>query len=350
LCNGVVRTLASICFSSAVGRRVDNEKHRLKTLLSTISINRISVISASVLWLCIINSGDRDISLDNPQPILKWMTFIIILILGIFEGLSASGNMMSMERDWVVTAASPDGQKYDLSHLNSVMRRIDLICKLISPLVISGIISITSTRAGVIVVGAMSATSWGAESWCARRVWNQNSKLKEPKLIIARNGEDYSQSATPRIFSAKVLQAFKRYYQDLIAYFTSTVWIPSLSLALLHLSALSYSATFITFLLSVGFSLEFITIARAAGSLVEISSTVITPVGIRILGKARHHGLVRAHNEFRSSNDVNTPLVGDIREHEMRTETGLERLGAWGLSWQLLNLVSTVSDYRPISY
>lgn len=345
-----MRTLASICFSSAIGRRVDNGSDRLKTLLSTISVNRIAVISASALWFYIVKSGDEDVSFAELHSILKALAFTLILVLGVFEGLSASGNMMSMERDWVITAASPDGQPYDLSHLNSVMRRIDLICKLVSPLVISAIISVTSTRIGVLVVASMSAASWGAEVWSARRVWNQNPRLKAPKVRIARNAEDTSQSSTRGIFSAKFAQALRRYIQDFRTYFSSTVWIPSLSLALLHLSALSYSATFITFLLSVGFSLELITIARTAGSLVEISSTVITPVGVQFLGKARHHGLVRAHEEFGPRDESNTLLMGDIRGNEVRTETGLERLGAWGLSWQLLNLVGTISDDRLISY
>ncbi|RAL65068.1 hypothetical protein DID88_001175 [Monilinia fructigena] len=59
---------------------------------------------------------------------IKIAIFVLILGFGILEGLSASGNMLSMERDWVVTAAAPEGRAYDLTHLNAAMRRrIDLI-------------------------------------------------------------------------------------------------------------------------------------------------------------------------------------------------------------------------------
>ena len=109
---------------------------------------------------------------------------------------------------------------------------------------------------------------------------------------------------------------------------------------MLHLSALSYEATFITFLLSVGFSLDLITVARAAGSIVEISSTIVTPFGVQYLGKARNHG--HLHGEVRAGEESETALLrNESPDLKGRTETGLERLGLWGISWQLLNLVSS---------
>ncbi|PVH87242.1 hypothetical protein DL98DRAFT_510104 [Cadophora sp. DSE1049] len=348
---GIVRTLASICFSSMVGRWVDQNSNRLKTLLSTISVNRVAVIGASILWFFIVAPNTSPASpltlssaeasnIDAPS-LLKGTIFTIILVLGIFEALSASGNMLSMERDWIITAAAPDGQAYDLTHLNSVMRRIDLICKLIAPILISLIISATNTRIGVLVVGSMSAASWAIEIFCAKRVWNRNPRLQALKVTNTQGSVD-TQVLHPVGNLSRFLQGLYRYAEDFKNYFSSTVWVPSLALALLHLSALAYSATFITFLLSTGFSLQLITIARAAGSLVEISSTVVTPVGVQYLGKAKNHGRFRERDVL-SEGDAETLLTLDgVSDREGRTETGLERLGLWGISWQLLNLVPVV--------
>ena len=94
-----------------------------------------------------------------------------------------------------------------------------------------------------------------------------------------------------------------------------------------------------TFRRSAGFSLQLITIARAAGSLVEISSTVVTPVGVQYLGKAKNHGRFGGRDVLREG-DAETLLgLSAISDRESSTETGLERLGLWGISWQLLNLV-----------
>ncbi|TVY56040.1 Solute carrier family 40 member 2 [Lachnellula cervina] len=338
---GIVGTLASICFSSIVGRWVDHAPHRLKTLSSTISVNRISVISASVLWFFIVGSGNAT---QSTSSITQDTMFGLILFLGVLETLSASGNMLSMERDFVVTAAGPDGQPYDLTHLNSVMRRIDLICKLIAPILISVIVSATSVQIGVVIVGAMSTASWGVELLCAKRVWDLNPRLRVLKTIEIEDSTISLQNLPPSSSRHKISQALRRYGQDFENYFSSEVWIPSMSLSFLHISVLTYSATFITFLLNAGFSLDLITIARAAGSIVEISSTVVTPIGVHYLSKTKGHGRLRGAGARTNedSEDSDVALLERYPEQQTETEAGLERLGLWGISWQLLNLLPVV--------
>jgi iron-regulated transporter 1 len=276
----------------------------------------------------------------SSASVFKAFLFGLVLLLGIIENLSATGNMLSMERDWVVTAAAPAGQLYDLTQLNASMRRIDLICKLVAPILISVLISATSALNGVMVVGSMSVLSWGVELWCARRVWRLNPRLRQPKIL---NGDQEVMESSPgftcslRGIGRNITRSGLEYIRDLQKYFSATVWVPSLALAFLHLSALSYGATFITYLLSVGFSLDLITIARAAGSIVEISSTLVTPVGIKYLGNAANHG--RPRTDFEDIEDSSTALLEGAPTEVARTETGLERLGLWGITWQFLNLV-----------
>lgn len=102
---GIVRTLASICFSSSVGRWVDRSPKRLTTLIDTISVNRITVIAACVAWYFVVQHKEED-AVDGTSlppgraasisPVLKHALFAVILILGIGENLSASGNMISV--------------------------------------------------------------------------------------------------------------------------------------------------------------------------------------------------------------------------------------------------------------
>jgi len=258
--------------------------------------------------------------------------------------------MLSMERDWVVAAAAPDGHAYDLTHLNSIMRRIDLACKLLAPILISVVVSVAGVRIGVLVVGLMSAASWGVEWWCAKRVWLLNPRLRAPKAVDAQAAHgDGSAESQPlverdnRRIVNSALQGLQRYAQDFRNYFSSEVWIPSMALAFLHISTLSYGAIFVTYLLDVGFSLDLITLARAAGSVVEISSTVVTPVGVHYLSKAHSHSLYRGR-DHRRGDSMTGLLDGELPPHEEQgnTETGLERLGLWGITWQLINLVPVV--------
>jgi iron-regulated transporter 1 len=349
-----------------MGRWIDRAPNRLKTLLITITTNRVSVIAACVFWVFIVGSSgddgdlpersslasDAPVAIPKLSGVLKGCFFAVVLVLGVCERLSGAANMISMERDWVVTVAAADGQAYDLTRLNAVMRRIDLICKLVAPIVLSVIISGSgSIQVGVLVVGGVSGASWPVEWWCARRVWKNNSKLQQPKLMEDVGNDsamaealDYLPTLS-RVRSRghgliqRSTQWFLQYMHDFVQYFSSDIWIPSLALSLLHLSALSYSATFITYLLNVGFSLNLITIARAVGSVVEISSTIVTPFGVDYLGKAYHH---QQHHDVYEEDDSETTLLEQAPEPLGNTETGLERLGLWGITWQLLNLVSPV--------
>jgi iron-regulated transporter 1 len=320
--------VASICFSSIVGRWVDRSQGRLYTLSTTIFVNRFSVILACVLWYFLLENNPSSLDKEWASDFtLRNAMFGVILMLGVFETLSATGNTLSMERDWIVVAASSEGQTYDLTALNAVMRRIDLTCKLISPILISMIISTFGTRTGVLLVAAMSACSVGLEYLCARRVWNSIPRLRSQKPASQRPDEHEDTSSS-------FLRHLHAFVQDLNQYCSSIVFIPSLALSLLHLSALAYSASLITFLLNVGITLNTITIARAIGSIVEVSSTVVTPIGIQRLSKAKHHGLFYEQ--------VSSADVVEVEASSKGSEVGLFRLGLWGLTWQLINLIPVI--------
>jgi solute carrier family 40 (iron-regulated transporter), member 1 len=335
--------IAMIIFSSAVGQWVQRAPSRLKTLLTTIAVNRGSVIIGSFVWLLILSQEDLVgggneassffVSLPINHP-LKHILFAVAMLLGIIERLSASGNMISMERDWVVTVAAPAGSPYDLTHLNAVMRRMDLVCKLVSPIVISVVISSTgSTRWGVVFTGCTSLISLPIEALSARRVWETSLLLKAPK--VTTTGRSEQQSSARLSWTAW----FRRSLGGFQEYFSESVWVPSVALAMLHFNMMTWRATFIAYLINVNYSLNVITVARAVGSVFEVMSTVVTPWGIKHMGRAYHHRVSSEGGE--SSVGLLVEDEGEGEDEQTRTIIGLQRFGLWGFSWQL---VTTVSD------
>ncbi|KAI0815459.1 Ferroportin1-domain-containing protein [Xylaria sp. FL0064] len=348
---------AMILLSSSVGHWVERSPDRLRTLISTICCNRVSVILGSFVWLLILSqenllTNDADAAalprFALPRnDTLKGATFAVAVTFGIVERLSASGNLISMERDWVVTVAGPVGHPYDLTNLNAVMRRIDLVCKLVSPILISVVITATdSVRVGVLYTGLASLVSIPIELLSTKRVWNSSAVLRAPKPVpISQPAQESTVRgeagrAGIRSWSSKL----RRYSQGLEMYFSTSVWMPSFALAMLHFNMLTWRATFITYLINVGYSLNVITIARAIGSVFEISSTVITPRGIVYLGKNVRHGVA-------SSDESNVSLMHDEPQEESTTDAqtviGLQRLGLWGISGQLINTVSSFRTHGP---
>ncbi|CAG8973616.1 hypothetical protein HYALB_00002181 [Hymenoscyphus albidus] len=292
---GIVRTVVSICLSSIVGRWVDGSPNRMKTLSTTISFNRFAVILLCLLLLGIAESANLNDEASSTSgfqlkltPGLKNGMFSLILLLGVIETLSANGNILSMERDFVPTAADPTHMKYNLTYLNSVMRRIDLTCKLLAPIMISVTISTTSVRIGILVVAAMNALSWGVELWCAKRVWNRNSRLRV--LKVRHIGT-----------SARVTREVGEEAQITFAERTSQI-------------VRLYGNNFRT--------------ARACGSIVEISSTFVTPVGVRYLGKAKRHDFIHVGESYNEEYDLELlESTSESSDIDSMTETGLQRLG-----------------------
>ncbi|KAI1386972.1 Ferroporti-1 [Hypoxylon trugodes] len=342
----IIVYFAMILFSSSVGQWVERSPNRLRTLLSTILCNRGSVIFGSFFWILILSQedlvGSEAAFILPTNAALKGLGFAVAVTFGIIERLSASGNLISMERDWVVTVAAPAGNPYDLTHLNAVMRRIDLVCKLISPILIAAVISaLGSIRLGVVFTGMTSLISIPIEIFSAKRVWNSSPLLQARRAAPPPNPTSAAHG-TPRSWVAKTRQ----YFHGFEMYFSTSVWIPSAALALLHFNMLTWRATFITYLINIGYSLNTITIARAIGSVFEISSTVITPRGIEYMGKAHHHS-----SAAEEPDEAGVGLIAGNQEgnRDVQTLIGLQRFGLWGMSWQVINTFPVVLALWAIS-
>lgn len=348
---------------------IDHAQSRLKSLRTSIDVNRGTVVLCCFLWIALVNYKNPDDSLSltlytATSPGARRALFAVIVVLGIIERLSGIANMLTMERDWVpavadVTEAEAGGgaETYTLTKLNATMRRIDLICKLFAPLFISAIVEATSPAAGVLLIGFVNVISIAVEKWFAGRVWNTCARLRAPKSMTG----DITARTSPSSASSGIIESAKVFlvtqYGQMEAYFSTTAWIPSLSLALLYLSALSYAATFVTWLLNSGFSLTTITIARAFGSVVEVSSTFLAPVGIRKLARPKgdqevtlrqrddtlsRQGLMHQEDENGHTDVIHTQHM------EQDHLIGLARSGLWAVTMQFISLVSLSARHCPV--
>ncbi|KAB8349469.1 hypothetical protein FH972_023496 [Carpinus fangiana] len=320
---GLVVTLAALVGSSAIGSAIDRASSRLRSLTLTILCNRLSICAASVAWFWLVRVPEV-----NGYSTSRLAVFAFAVSFGILEKLSSIGNMLASERDWVPALADKNGV-YTLTVLNSVMRRIDLMCKLVAPLAISMLITLTSIQTAVVFVAGMSAVSCGIEIITAKWVWDGSSQLRQPKIILFQVPDRKMRSLSQKIAAGMMHQS-----AQLREYFDTDIWVPSIALALLHLSTLSYAASLTTYLLNSGYSLLLITIARAFGSIVEVSSTFIAPATVKRLAKIRTQGYSTTSTSM-NADEENIPRQ---QEHS----TGLARSGLWGITLQWACLVPVI--------
>lgn len=293
------------------------------------------------------------------------------------EKLSRGTNILSMERDWIPTLANPNldtatTTPYDLTHLNTVIRRIDMLCKLIAPLAVSTFISVIgSERIAVAIVAIISTLSWGPECWCVRQVWNQNSRLRTPKEAVVdltdNEPDDRMHEGLDGYIKASNVPLHRSFFQKSILdakgsihahaegfqyYFSTSVWIPSVCAAIPHASVLTFSGTMITYFLNAGFSLNLITGARTSGAVFELGSTFLFPWAVSVLSRNGNtigwYGMNEYENvETQDMSTRNENWLDHTEEQATRSEptsSDMERevvktVGWWAICGLFLSLV-----------
>ena len=186
------------------------------------------------------------------------------------------------------------------------MRRIDLICKLVGPLIIALIDGISTTLAIWITLG-MNATSVLVEYFAiakvkfqarrAGRISNRRLQIYDtmPSLhtktaASASHESNTSLStvtpSTQRSFGRIFAQA-KTLLGVMSDYLHHPVFLPSIALSLLYLTVLSFSGQMITYLHSLGFTSASIGIFRTISVAFELSATWLAPIAMNKVGPLR---------------------------------------------------------------
>lgn len=185
---------------------------------------------------------------------------------------------------------------------------------------------------------AITLVVWAAEVWCAKLVAKENPELQElkkpsidPATIEDLEIEDQFAHLKPGLASLPQKMYFVLYQDPAVRlrhYFSIPMWPASISMALLQLTVLAYSATLITYLVQTRFSISSITVARASGAITGLASTVITPWLVRVL-RGRY---IRGSSAEGEQDDAAEGKV-------VRT------VGMWGILLQFLCLVGSVNNW-----
>jgi iron-regulated transporter 1 len=237
--------------------------------------------------------------------------------------------------------------KMDRQELNSTMRRIDLLCKLIAPVGI-GLLDGYSTRLAVWVVFAQNAVSVGAEYFAIAQVYaavpelglgkrQQQQQNSEPS-----SQQHHEQSATPK--SSRLPRALLPW----ISYLQNPAFLASFALSLLYLTVLSFASQMTTYLLTLGFTSTHVSLMRLASVVLELSATIAAPYLMHRIGAVRS-GLWFI-NEQLISIALAMGLFLMYIEHPrlagltLVSGVALSRLGLWGFD---LSVQFLVQDAAP---
>ena len=275
----LVRAASAICFAPLVGRYVD-QLDRLRTVrLSIVGQRGAVILSCLCFWALSTTVWD----FPGFTPLLISM----LILLACVEKLCSIMNLIAIERDWVVVVA--ENAQCRLEVLNSQMRRIDLICKLVGPLSIA-LVDGYSTVIAIAAVAGMNASSALTEYFAIARVYHIVPAL-QARPGVSNNTDNVSSAVSEVPANWRLGQLFvaqiRSMYKTVATYTRHPVFFASMALCLLYFTVLSFSGQMVTYLLSVGLSSTQIGVLRTLSTAIEISATWLAPIAMNRVGPLR---------------------------------------------------------------
>ncbi|KAK9329057.1 Ferroporti-1 [Lipomyces starkeyi] len=275
------RALSAMFLAPAMGRQVD-KTNRLVVVRRSIMFQRAAVACSCALFvgMIVLNVGASATSM-----LIKAAFIAMLSAFACVEKLASIMNTVSVERDWVVVIAGSSTD--DLRRLNSIMRRIDLFCKMAGPLAISFLIGFT-VLGSVWTLLILNVVSVFVEYFTIARVYRLVPALAtrasvvdhewasdsaEDGLLVAEN--NISDSAVPASAS------------PLSTYIHHDLFLPSLALSCLYFTVLNFGGQFVAYLLTVGYKPSVVGVLRTASVLFELSATWIAPIVMKKIGAIR---------------------------------------------------------------
>ncbi|KAG9187976.1 hypothetical protein G6011_01899 [Alternaria panax] len=356
-CYALFRSLAAALLGSWIGQQVD-AKDRLHVVRQSIVWQRLSVAGSCAIlvgMLSLASDKEKDVS------IVTYGLFVVSVCLACVEKLAFVANTVSVERDWIVVVSESLGT--DRQELNSAMRRIDLVCKLVAPVGI-GLVDGYSTKTAIWVVFAQNAISVLVEYIAIANVY-----AAVPELGVAK-GVAHSETDTatelqpqhsshqdtvskPPSRSSTLVANIKLHLRPYRAYIENPAFLASFSLSLLYLTVLSFASQMTTYLLTLGFTSTHVSVMRLVSVILELSATIAAPW---LMGKI---GAVRAGLWFINEQVLAIALAIGLF-HVFPTSMApmlagatlvlgvcLSRLGLWGFDLSVQYLVQ--EDAPPAS-
>lgn len=337
----LVRAALTALLSSSVGRLIDGWD-RLRCVRASIIWQRIPVALSCLAFMALYLPRYGD------TPWVSWGLFGFTTVLACVEKLAAVANTVSIERDWVIVVS--DELSVGREDLNAVMRRIDLLAKLLAPVFVS-VIDEYSTFTAILVVFAQNILSVTIEYFAIAQVYQAVTGLStrvhsgnvavvdETTPLAAGQPADAHAGATdtspvPPTGPSSGSGTLTRLIQPWVEYFRNTAFLASLSLSILYFTVLSTGVQMQAYLFTLGFRSIDVSMMRFAAVIVELTATWAAPFLMRKIGPVR--GALWFINEQLACVCLATALFlnasGDPKTAGYSLIGGVtfSRLGLWG--------------------
>ncbi|KZV83481.1 hypothetical protein EXIGLDRAFT_625586 [Exidia glandulosa HHB12029] len=233
-------------------------------------------------------------TLDSKSAAIVRLLLAAAVIFAAATEVIAVGHNVAFMRDWVVAIAGDDMNL--LTRLNTILRRVDLVCKLVAPLFVSALTSTLSPALAVGILLAVAGVSFLFEiGWIGftYRAFPPLAQMSRPRSPSPRadNGtasDPVSSSTRLRRIRERSLRGLRTAFEDWKTFVKMPVFLSSLAISFLYFTTLSFDGSLINYMLNVRhWQDSFIAGMRGIGVVSGLLGTALMPWLERKLGLVR---------------------------------------------------------------
>ncbi|KAF9978160.1 hypothetical protein BGZ73_003541 [Actinomortierella ambigua] len=277
---GLSTTLMALIFSNRIGNWI-NILSRLNTYRITLLVQKVSIIASTFLFYFMVENKTR------LSTTVEAVVFACILLLGCSLKLAFIGNSIAIEKDWAMIIS--DGH---LEQLLPTMRRIDLICKTVSPILV-GFLAESNLVVFSLVVGGWTAISTLIEYVFISQIYRDVPRLADrapyqsdslPSPTTSTSGEREEHRAADESGDNNSNSASAVGFFD---YLRHRAFPLTISIGMLYINVLSFGGPMTSYLVLMGYNSGLLGIMKAVSGIVGIAGTFVQPVLSKRYGPIR---------------------------------------------------------------
>lgn len=136
---GLVGSVGNVLGGTPVGEWVDRGDRLMVVRRALMVANGTVVFSAVLLGMLLKRQEATDETATPERDGIFWLMVTLVVISGAISNLGSLASTLAVEKDWVKVICKDDSET--LANTNSVMRRIDLVCKVVAPILVGIILS-----------------------------------------------------------------------------------------------------------------------------------------------------------------------------------------------------------------
>ena len=253
---GLLDSLVIVLSSPFLGRYVDSsERYTAATTMYFVQ-NIATAVSSVGLWMLLYRK-------EMKHGMLGVVFVGLCILSACAASLGAVGSSISVEREWTKTLCGSNDENM-LASMNAVMKRIDLVSLIGSPIAVGLILETYGYLPCLVVLCLYNITAWILECYALKLAVRCSDRLKETRKYPTNGSE-------PEMMEEVGLR------EQLQMYMKQSCFFFAISLAIIYMTVMSFGSTMTAFLALSGIGESTLSLFRGFGALSGVSATLVSP-------------------------------------------------------------------------